>query len=107
VDQPSTPGAPRWSDLELAGKYRFRDVGDGTTITRRSRLFPRVIIPGNESWSDLTWTSVDREWPIVWLQELGARTRLYGDVHVTTLHAPAERSPWLPASRSSATRASA
>ena len=30
----------------------------------------------------------------MWLREFGARTRLYGDVHVTTLHAPAERSPW-------------
>ena len=91
--QPSTPGAPRWSDLELAAKYRFLNWGRDDHHTQLG-LFPRVIVPGNASWSDLTWTSVDREWPIVWLQEIGPRTRLYGDVHVTTLHAPAERSPW-------------
>jgi hypothetical protein len=92
-NRPVTGDSPRWSDLELAAKYRFLSWGREDHHTQIA-IFPRIIVPGSATWNTVGWSSVDRRWPVVWLRELGPRTRLYGEVHVTMLHEPSERSPW-------------
>lgn len=81
----------RLADLELAAKVRFLTTGRQDHQTQLA-IFPRVIVPNSNHWSSVGLGTSEYELPLVWLRELGARTRLYGDVHVTIVH-QADRNP--------------
>jgi hypothetical protein len=80
----------RLDGLELAAKWRFRTIGPENHQTQLA-IFPRMIVPETDRWRSVG-SALDWEVPLVWLQELDARTRLYGDLHVTWLH-DSERNP--------------
>ena len=81
----------RFADLELAAKIRFLMIGHENRQTQLA-VFPRAVVPNSNSWRRVGLATVEYELPLVWLQEMDARTRLYGDLHVTLAH-DADRNP--------------
>jgi hypothetical protein len=91
-DEPAATGSrPRLDGVELATKVRFLTLGAEDHRTELA-VFPRVIVPQADRWRDAWAGAVDWQWPLVWLHEHDARTRFYGDLHVTSRHG-AEREP--------------
>lgn len=72
----------RLADLELAAKLRFFTGGRADHRTQAA-FFPRVIVPNTNHWGSVGLQTSEYQLPLVWLRELGPRTRLYGDFHLT------------------------
>jgi hypothetical protein len=81
----------RLADLELAVKLRFLTQGRADHQSQLA-VFPRWIVPNANHWGSVGVRTTEYELPLVWLRELDARTRLYGDLHLTVIP-EADRDP--------------
>lgn len=86
-DEPPPNSARRAhpGDLTVQAKYLLFQRGQEHHVFQFA-TYPKIVVPSTTTWNTVAFESVDYVVPVLWLQEWGEKTRVYGDVHATLPH---------------------